>query len=122
MTGTKWIMAVVLVIGGGSATGAVVIDMPAPPASAETDATQPAGAEPAPTLGQVALYRYARVRSWPTFTSPGFGWGWPLGRRWFGYGYGWPYWNGGWWGPGWGPGWGAWGCGWGWGGWGGVGL
>jgi hypothetical protein len=95
-----------LTIGGAaSAAGAVVIDMPPAPAVVRhgADPAEPAETAPPPKLGDLALRRYARARHEPSYTplSSRAWWGWPHGRRWFGYGFGLA------------PTWG-WGWGWGW--------
>ncbi|MHC4587791.1 MAG: hypothetical protein ACYTAQ_00310 [Planctomycetota bacterium] len=106
-----------LTLGGAvsAAGGAVVIDMPAPPAATRSgiESPEPPESAPAPKLGDVALKRYARARHEPSYSSmasPGW-WGWPYGS--FGYGFGVsPSVGWGW------PGWGwnrGWNCGWGWG-------
>jgi hypothetical protein len=116
-------MAVVLTLGGVSADGGVVLNMPAPPVVYRTGAGVLETAESAetPSLGEVALSRYARSRVYPTYTSGGpGGWGWPAGRHGVGFGFGvHPGFGWGW--PGWGwngGGYPFWGCSprvWGWG-------
>ncbi|MHC4082482.1 MAG: hypothetical protein ACYTFF_04290 [Planctomycetota bacterium] len=102
-----------------AAGGATVIDMPAAPSAARPGIAQPEPSETAdaPTLGDVALQRYARTRHAPAYTSlvsPAWR-GWPYGR--FGFGYGiQPSWGWGW---NWGWNWGRnWGWNWRWHGWG----
>ena len=67
----------------------VVMSMPAPPPpggmtyrpAAGWVKTEPSG----PDVGTVALNRYARARTWPSVTSPAWGWsGWGWGFRGFG--------------------------------------
>jgi hypothetical protein len=86
-----WLIVAVLTLGGVSEVrGGVVIDMPAPPVTAGTDAerTEPSGSAEALKLGDVALSRFARSRWRPSYTSmaPGW-WGRPHERHGYGYGY-----------------------------------
>ena len=80
MVRRAWLVAAGLILAGTARAGQV-IDMPAPKPAPPPSATEPAAE--AVEVGDVALARYARARSAPLVTSPGWG-GPPLGRRYVG--------------------------------------
>jgi hypothetical protein len=117
-----------LVLEAAPASAGVVVNMPPAPAPAAA-ATPADDATPAPTVGEVALHRYARSRTGTTFNGSGpWGpWGWRGAwsdprfrsyRQFFGPTYPWYNPLGAAWWP---PLWGGWG-GWGWGRRGGFGI
>ena len=60
----------------GTASAGVVIDMPAPPpvkatATTTATATTAPASEAAPTVGEIALYRYASTRTGPRNVTGG---------------------------------------------------
>ncbi len=86
-------LGLTLAVVASTGSGQVTIDMPAPPRAPQAAAdTSPASAAAA-DLGEVALRRYARSRTWPRDTY--FAWsGWSGGYRFHGYRYwGHPYWG-----------------------------
>ncbi len=75
-------------------SGQVVIDMPAP--KDRPVATGSAGEHQPPSLGAVALNRYAWTRAAPLYAYPSPPVVWPWFRYGYGYGFGFPWYGFGW--------------------------